>query len=131
MFWFYFLDYRNTSNCTQLHYKCGLLGKYTHTILVLANHESMYNHAKSVGERLLGVAHMQLFTPAMGAEDFSFFSQKIPAAMFMLGVGDKDTDQVNSLHSPYFFANEKALPIGATLHAAVAIEYLEKNSVDI
>jgi IAA-amino acid hydrolase len=98
---------------------------------VLENHESIYNLAKSVGERLLGAANMQLFTPVMGAEDFSFFSQKIPAAMFMLGVGNEAKDQVHSLHSPYFFADEKALPIGAALHAAVAIDYLEKNSTDI
>lgn len=98
---------------------------------VLKNHESIYNIAKSVGDRLLGAANMRMFTPAMGAEDFSFFSQKIPAAMFMLGIGNEATDQVHSLHSPRFFANEKALPIGAALHAAVAIEYLEKNSADI
>ncbi|KAJ1704573.1 hypothetical protein LUZ63_004352 [Rhynchospora breviuscula] len=97
---------------------------------VMTNHESVYNLAKSVGERLLGAAHMLPMEPAMGAEDFSFFSQTIPAAMFMIGVGDEAADQVHSLHSPYFSANEKALPIGAALHAAVAIEYLEKNSVN-
>ncbi|KAF3341823.1 IAA-amino acid hydrolase ILR1-like 3 [Carex littledalei] len=93
----------------------------------LINHISMYNHVKAVGERLLGGANVQLMDPIMGAEDFSFFSQKIPAAMFFIGVGSETVDQVHSLHSPYFFADEKSLPVGAALHAAVAIEYLDKN----
>jgi IAA-amino acid hydrolase len=93
----------------------------------LINHISMYEHAKAVGERLLGGANVQLTTPSMGAEDFSFFSQKIPAAMFYIGVGSETVDQVHSLHSPYFFADERSLPVGAALHAAVAIEYLDKN----
>ncbi|KAF3325209.1 IAA-amino acid hydrolase ILR1-like 3 [Carex littledalei] len=93
----------------------------------MINHISMYDHAKAVGERLLGGSNVQLTTSSMGAEDFSFFSQKIPAAMFYIGVGSETMGQVHSVHSPYFFANEKSLPIGAALHAAVAIEYLDKN----
>ncbi|KAJ1704575.1 hypothetical protein LUZ63_004354 [Rhynchospora breviuscula] len=93
----------------------------------LTNHLSVYDHVRKVGERLLGGANVHLTTPSMGAEDFSFFSQKIPAAMFFIGVGSENADQVHSLHSPYFFSNEKVLPVGAALHAAVAIEYLDKN----
>ncbi|XP_078178740.1 peptidase M20/M25/M40 family protein [Carex rostrata] len=93
----------------------------------LINHASMYNHVKAVGERLLGEANVLLMDPITGSEDFSFFSQKIPAAMFCIGVGSETVDQVHSCHSPYFFANEKSLSIGAALHAAVAIEYLDKK----
>ncbi|KAJ3709266.1 hypothetical protein LUZ61_012971 [Rhynchospora tenuis] len=93
----------------------------------LTNHLSVYDHVKEVGERLLGGANVQVTTPSMGAEDFSFFSQKIPAAMFFIGAGSENADQVHSLHSPYFYANEKVLPVGAALHAAVAIEYLDKS----
>jgi IAA-amino acid hydrolase len=92
----------------------------------LINHLSMYNHARSVGEKLLGAANVQLTNPLMGAEDFSFFSQKIPAAMFFIGAGSEAVDQLHPLHSPYFFADEKSLPIGSALHASVAIEYLDK-----
>jgi hypothetical protein len=31
------------------------------------------------------------------------------------------------VHSPYFVMDEDALPTGAAFHAAVAIEYLNKN----
>lgn len=94
----------------------------------MVNDESVYEHVKSVGERLLGGSeYVHLAEPGMGAEDFSFMAQEIPAAMFYIGVAPESMDQVHSLHSPHFCANEKALPIGAALHAGVAIEYLEKN----
>lgn len=96
----------------------------------LINDISIYDHAKAVGERLLGGTNVHLTNPSMGAEDFSFFSQKIPAAMFFIGAGSEAVDQLHSLHSPYFFANEKSLPIGAAFHAAVAIEYLDKNWIN-
>ncbi|KAJ3683465.1 hypothetical protein LUZ60_013692 [Juncus effusus] len=95
----------------------------------LVNNEGIYNHVKNVGERLLGRKHVALAPPALGAEDFSFYAQKVPAAMFYVGVGTEGStvDQVHSLHSPWFVADERALSVGAALHAAVATEYLEKN----
>ncbi|XP_078170195.1 IAA-amino acid hydrolase ILR1-like 7 [Carex rostrata] len=98
----------------------------------MVNDESVYEHVKSVGERLLGGSeYVHLAEPGMGAEDFSFMAQEIPAAMFYIGVAPESMHQVHSLHSPHFFANEKALPIGAALHAGVAIEYLEKNYMSL
>lgn len=76
---------------------------------VLVNHELVYNHAKSVGDRLLGAVNVQLFTPPMGAENLSYFLQKIPAAMLVRGVGNEAMGQVHS--SLNFFASEEALPI--------------------
>ncbi|KAJ3709270.1 hypothetical protein LUZ61_012975 [Rhynchospora tenuis] len=98
---------------------------------VMTNDESIYILAKSVGEKLLGAVHVLPMAPAMASEDFSFFSQEIPAAMFFIGVKSEKAEKVHSTHSPDFFADENALPVGAAFYAAVAIEYLEKNSVDI
>ena len=94
------------------------------------NDEAMYKHAKSVGESLLGEPNVYLLPMTMGAEDFSFYSQKMPAAFFMIGANN-DTLKSNSkqLHSPYLFIDEEVLPIGAALHAAVAISYLDSHLV--
>lgn len=89
------------------------------------NDQAMYKHAKRVGESLLGEPNVQLIPMTMGAEDFSFYSQKIPAAFFMIGVSNETMKSNKNLHSPYLVIDEEVLPIGAALHAAVAISYLD------
>ncbi|CAI0462625.1 unnamed protein product [Linum tenue] len=95
------------------------------------NHREMYGHAKLVGEALLGESNVTLLPPIMGAEDFSFYSQKMNAAFFMIGarttkVGPRP---VEPLHSPRLVIDEDVLPVGAALHAAVAISYLDAGGV--
>ncbi|XP_004136498.1 IAA-amino acid hydrolase ILR1-like 3 [Cucumis sativus] len=94
------------------------------------NDEGLYSHAKKVGEHLLGgesnVHHLSM---VMAAEDFSFYSQKMPAAFFMIGVKNETMKSGTPLHSPYITIDERVLPVGAALHAAVAISYLDEHSV--
>ena len=53
-------------------------------------------------------------TPALAAEDFSFYQRQVPGVFFWLGVGDTP-----ELHAPNFaFDDELVLPRGA--------EFLEK-----
>jgi IAA-amino acid hydrolase len=63
----------------------------------------------------------------MGGEDFSFFSQRMPAAIFVIGTMNETLKSYKPLHSPYFFIDEEALPIGTALNAAVAISYLDTH----
>ncbi|XP_074591444.1 IAA-amino acid hydrolase ILR1-like 3 [Curcuma longa] len=95
------------------------------------NDERIYAHAKDVGEKLVGYANVLESPFLMGAEDFSFFSQRMPSAMFWLGVGNESLGPSHPLHSPYFFLDEQALPFGAALHAAVAMSYLEQHSAQL
>ncbi|PON82915.1 hypothetical protein TorRG33x02_213260 [Trema orientale] len=94
---------------------------------------SMYEHVKRVGEVLLGEPNsVHLLSMSMAAEDFSFYSHKMPAAIFMVGARNKSLgSDIKALHSPYFVLDEEVLPIGAALHAAVAISFLENHSVQI
>ncbi|RZC57289.1 hypothetical protein C5167_004605 [Papaver somniferum] len=86
--------------------------------------ETMYKHAKKVGEELLGEANVHLNPLTMGAEDFSFYAQKMAAAFFFIGVKNDTMIPVRELHSSHFHADEEVLPIGAAFHAAVAMTYL-------
>lgn len=95
----------------------------------MVNDEAMYNHGKRVGESLLGDSNVHLLPPIMGAEDFSFFSQKMPAAFFMIGTGNETLKSGGGLHTPYLVIDEEVLPIGAALHAAVAISYLDDRQL--
>lgn len=94
---------------------------------VVYNDEALYEHAKKVGETLVGEANVQLFPQISGAEDFSFFSLKTKATLFGIGISNETLKSNESTHSPYFFLDESALPIGAAFHAAIAISYLDKH----
>uniref|UniRef100_A0A5B7AIG0 Peptidase M20 dimerisation domain-containing protein n=2 Tax=Davidia involucrata TaxID=16924 RepID=A0A5B7AIG0_DAVIN len=89
------------------------------------NDEEMYEHGKRVGEILLGKPNVHLLPMGMGAEDFSFYSQKMDAAFFMIGTKNVTLKSDKPLHSGHFVLDEEVLPIGAAFHAAVAISYLD------
>ncbi|CAI0391462.1 unnamed protein product [Linum tenue] len=93
------------------------------------NHREMYDHAKYVGEALLGKSNVKVIPPIMAAEDFSFYSQKMPAAIFVIGIKNETLKSDQPLHSPYFFIDEESFPVGAALNAAAAISYLENHSM--
>ncbi|KAJ6316463.1 hypothetical protein OIU78_019699 [Salix suchowensis] len=94
------------------------------------NDEAMYEHGKLVGEALLGESNVHLAPMTMGAEDFSFYSEKMKAAFFFIGTKNEAVRSVKRLHSPYFVIDEEVLPIGAAFHAAVAISYLDDHAMD-
>uniref|UniRef100_A0A0E0HYV2 Peptidase M20 dimerisation domain-containing protein n=1 Tax=Oryza nivara TaxID=4536 RepID=A0A0E0HYV2_ORYNI len=95
------------------------------------NDDGMYGHAKAVAEAMLGEANVRVAARSMGGEDFAFYARRSPGAFFFIGVGNETTmgpaAAVRPVHSPHFVLDERALPVGAALHAAVAIEYLNKH----
>lgn len=60
------------------------------------------------------------------AEDFSYFQQKVPGLFFFLGVTplDQDPATVPQNHSPLFFADESALPVGVKALTNLALDYM-------
>ncbi len=57
----------------------------------------------------------------MGAEDFAYYSQKVPACFIRIGTGNEDKGSTNGLHSPNFNVDDEALLHGAGLLAWLAI----------
>jgi metal-dependent amidase/aminoacylase/carboxypeptidase family protein len=68
--------------------------------------------------------------PGTCAEDFSFFQEKIPGLYFGLGVTPDgiDMETVAGTHSPMFFADEAALPIGVRAMTHLAVDYLTASA---
>jgi len=60
--------------------------------------------------------------PSMGSEDFSYYLEHVPGAMFRLGVAG---DQVGSapLHTSTFDIDERAIAIGCQVMAAAVINF--------
>jgi amidohydrolase len=60
-----------------------------------------------------------------GAEDFSFFANRVPGVFLIVGVTPPDQmATAASNHSPRFFVDEAALPTGARALAQMAADYL-------
>ena len=64
--------------------------------------------------------------PIMGAEDFAYVLEKVPGAMFFLGVAQQGSDWTNccGIHSSRMMVDEAAMPKGAAILAACAIRVL-------
>ena len=62
----------------------------------------------------------------LGAEDFSFFQEKVPGLFYWLGTRPKNqtAEQAASNHSPLFYVDESGLRLGVRSLAAVAVDYL-------
>jgi len=78
--------------------------------------------------RIAGPSNVEVVNATLGAEDFSFFQQKVPGLFFWLGTRPKNetAEQAASNHSPLFFVDEGGLELGVRAMAHVAVDYLKK-----
>ena len=75
--------------------------------------------AKRKAAVLVGEENVEETELRMGAEDFAYYSHKIPACFFRLGAG---TDTINSnVHTPTFNIDEKAIANGMAMMAWLAV----------
>ena len=64
-----------------------------------------------------------------GAEDFSYYANEVPGMFFFLGIGADDPAMVYPNHSPYFYADERALPVGVRAMTALALDFMSGNNL--
>jgi amidohydrolase len=58
------------------------------------------------------------------AEDFSYFANEVPGLFLFLGVAPDDPKLVYPNHSPRFYADERALPVGVRALTALTLDYM-------
>ncbi|WP_282742933.1 amidohydrolase [Flavobacterium sp. XS2P24] len=72
-----------------------------------------------------------LLTPAVtGAEDFSFYQEKIPGLYFFLGGAPKGkpTSETAPHHTPDFYIDESGFMLGMKAMSDLTIDYMEMNT---
>jgi amidohydrolase len=76
--------------------------------------------------RVIGIDNVRLGPPVGVSEDFSYYLQKVPGEFVFLGVTPRDQDEktVAQNHSPLFFADESALPVGVKVMTNLALDYM-------
>lgn len=93
----------------------------------VVNDNDLHLHVERVGQLLLGSDNVHAAKKVMAGEDFAFYQQVIPGALFSIGIRNDKVGAIHSPHSPFFFLDEDALPLGAALHTAIAELYLNEH----
>ncbi|KAL3335766.1 hypothetical protein AABB24_031804 [Solanum stoloniferum] len=88
------------------------------------NDENLHQHVERVGKLMLGSENVGEIGKVMAGEDFAFYQQVIPGLIFQIGIRNEKLGSTHAPHSPHFFLDEDALPIGAAMHTAIAEMYL-------
>jgi amidohydrolase len=81
-------------------------------------------------EAAAGPGNVELTPAHTGAEDFSFFQQKVPGLFFFLGGMPKGKmpDEAAPHHTPDFFIDESGLLLGVKTLSSLTLDYMEKHS---
>jgi hippurate hydrolase len=90
--------------------------------------------AVAFGERVAGdlfgpAGFLRLPDPIMGAEDFAYVLEKVPGAMFFLGVSHQGEDWQHccGIHSTKMRVDESTMPLGSAFLAGLAQRFLAKG----
>ena len=76
-------------------------------------------------QSVAGKNNVELKPPVTGAEDFSFFEQKVPGFFFFLGGMPKGTDPLKapSHHTPDFYIDESGFKLGVKAFCHLVVDY--------
>lgn len=81
------------------------------------NNEKLTLLAKQKAAEFAGTENVEETEMRMGAEDFAFYSHKMPACFFRLGVGNKEKNISAGVHTPLFNIEETAISNGIGIMA--------------
>ncbi|SFH30124.1 amidohydrolase [Pedobacter insulae] len=77
-------------------------------------------------QQTAGAANVKLKPPVTGAEDFSFYQEKVPGLFFFLGAMPKGNDPLKtaSHHTPDFFLDESSFNLGVKAMINLTLDYM-------
>ncbi len=93
----------------------------------MKNNPKVADLIAAVVEDILGPERLQVPRPEMGAEDFGFFMQKAPGAMFYLGCRIEGDERRH--HDPRFDVDEECLPVGVAVFAETVMRFLSNPQI--
>lgn len=90
----------------------------------LKNDETTTKIAFELAKQYLGEDNVEEMPARMTAEDFSYYSQVVPACFYRLGTGNIAKGITSPIHTPTFDVDENCLMIGSGLMAWIAVNEL-------
>lgn len=83
------------------------------------NDAAAADHVRKVAAQTLGKEQVEELPLRMTAEDFAYYTQRIPGCMFRLGVKPPRLAEPSNLHTSTLMIDEDALVIGARIFAGL------------
>ncbi len=90
---------------------------------VLFNSGRVNEYIERQYQSLFGAGKVVQTPASLGGEDFACYLQKLPGAMFRLGIRNPKIKATEPWHSPRFVADEAALPCAAALLTAATLNF--------
>ena len=81
------------------------------------NNEELNEKVRDKAKDLVGEENVLLNELRMGAEDFGYYAQKIPACFYRVGVMNKAKGITSGVHTPTFNIDESAIETGIAMFA--------------
>jgi hippurate hydrolase len=81
------------------------------------NNEKLNEMVRNAAEEFLGKENVEETELRMGAEDFGYYAQKIPACFYRVGVRNEQKGITSGVHTPNFNVDENAIETGMGLMA--------------
>jgi amidohydrolase len=91
----------------------------------LENNPELTRKIKAAAAQYVGADNVVDIDITLGAEDFSYYSQVIPASFYRLGTRNEAKGITSYVHTPTFDIDEDALKIGPGLMAWMALTELQ------
>jgi len=108
-------------------YGAGWDLKFLQPIPSVRNDAALIATARGVAETALGRGNIvELSKVSMGGEDFAWYLTRVRGALIRLGVR-REASPVVPLHASNFDVAEKALPLGTSLMAKIAVAFLRRS----
>lgn len=95
----------------------------------LKNDPELTAVARAAAVNYLGEENVVDLDLWMGAEDFAYYSQEVPACFYRLGTRNEARGIISGVHTPTFDIDEAAVETGIGLMAYVALQELEDQQV--
>ena len=104
---------------------CQGVAKYTRGCPPLTHDDALTALAEETLREALGAEKVLLKEkPMMGAEDFAFFAERVPATQIVLGIKENADAPKVTFHDPAFIADERCITTGVRALCSLAIGYL-------
>jgi amidohydrolase len=99
---------------------------YSHHYPVTYNDPALTSQMLRSLQKTAGAENVMLKPPVTGAEDFSFYQEKVPGLFFFLGGMPKGADPLKapSHHTPDFYIDESGFTLGVKALCNLTLDYM-------
>ena len=121
------IDYIAAANNTEVKISFGT------SYPITFNDPSLFEKMLPTLKRINGQMNFSIIDASTGAEDFSFFQEKVPGLYFYIGGTPKHTDPktVADHHTPDFYVDSASIPVGIRSLTNLTLDYIRDFYTEI